>query len=846
MLPVHGSVPSQPQLARTPSHSNLVELAPPPPLAHQPQHYAYPPQQQQQQQQVPRQMYARQPPQPPQQQRGLAPGPRAVNGMPSSVGPGGPGAQMMPPPGMHRVVGLGGAGGQPQPQPGQVVGPSHPSHPQHAAWVQHQQQQHQQQQQHHHQQQLHSQQQQQYLPQPPPSYLPQPPPPPGHYLAQPPPLPPGHAPRQPLPHSAYASSSANSVPSSPVTHAALPYPPQPQPGGPPPLVPVGAHPHAATPTRSVSSMAGMRPPGPLNSGAPGGGGGPPQSSASPYAASPMQQPGQPPLQQPQQRPSLNGLHPAHVQQQMQPRPMMRQSIAPQPNTLLAAHLALNGTGPITATAAPTGPALARLSALNDAIMLALEKENPLDALRSVVAEHFTETGVIKIGLFDKSTQMSKVFEIPCSAFPRFQHLNHVLGVVTAFMTVHFVREFRLTTPDPASLSSPLPAGAPPPPQVHVGYLLQADDASWTSRFAQGTRVDLLGSLTLHLMFKDLGGGSAGLRIESLDFDAKAFEESVARGAMEAVSASSMPPTAGPPLATSVKHESRSGGPDEADEQQVQGAPTGRKGSAGSAAAQRGMVTRRRSASAKTEQDAGGRAGGGDEADDRQGGGASADGGDGPREEQQDGVQRQSKQEDDVPSAVVRVRGSPVGGFGITNLGMRCLEIAESVAQLQELIALSIESGVGPLQCLSTYGDRPRPPPSSFPSGAPPQPLNAPQPFPHSPMGQPPTPGAAPVAAALQNPSTSSFYSSVAASPGGRPGSAAGPGAGQGLGQGQGHGDAASPTAGAGGPAGAGGKRKAPSGASGQGDGSAGMDGDLGSPQKVARGAGGARGRGRGR
>lgn len=246
------------------------------------------------------------------------------------------------------------------------------------------------------------------------------------------------------------------------------------------------------------------------------------------------------------------------------------------------------------------------------------------------------------------------------------------------MTVHFVREFRLTTPDPASLSSPVPAGAPPPPQVHVGYLLQADDASWTSRFAQGTRVDLLGSLTLHLMFKDLGSGSVGLRIESLDFDAKAFEESVARGAMEPVLASSMPSAPGSALATSVKHEPRSGEVDEADERQQQGAPRGRKGSAASSAAQRGMTTRRRSASAKTEQDADGRAAGGDEDEGRDGGGGSADGGDGQQQEQQEGVQRQSKQEDDVPSAVVRVPGSPVGGFGITNLGMRCLEVRLSL------------------------------------------------------------------------------------------------------------------------------------------------------------------------
>ncbi|GJN89934.1 hypothetical protein Rhopal_002923-T1 [Rhodotorula paludigena] len=693
--------------------------------------------------------------------------------------------QHLPPPGMQRVV----VAQQGHPPPTQVIGPSHPSHPQHGAWLA--QQQHSQHQHPH----PHHLQQQQGLPQPPPaSYLPQPPPPPStHYLPQPPPLPGSIGRSQPTMYP--GGSSANSVPSSPVMHA-VPHPGAAGPSAGPPasLPPPGPATQGslAPPARVIPSAAGLRP----HSGA----GGPPPYGASPHPPSQQQLP-------PRGPPGANGLPPPpHLQQQqqyhapqmMQPRPLLRPSIAPQPNTLLAAHLALNGSGPITATAAPAGPALARLAALNDSMIAALEKENPLDALRTVIAEHFTETGVVKIGLYDKSTQMSKVFEIPCSAFPRFQHLNYLLGVLSSFMTVHFAREFRLTTPDPtvAPPSPPSPPSAsttvppPPPPHappVHIGYLLRAEDATWTSRFSTGARVELVGALTMHLMFKDLGNGAAGLRIESLEFDARAFEESVVRAAMEPLPAYE---------AAARGADKAAAGRDKAEDESEASRPA--KGGRRGAAAKRGMVTRKRSASAKVEQDDEEGAGesGAVEQDDEKKRIAGA-----PIEGEDDGGVEQK-------GSAMRVPPSAVGGFGVTELGMRCLEIAESVAQLQELIALSLETGVGPI---------------------------GPQ------SAQPP------IAASSQNPTTNSFYSSVAASPlGGPPPPIPPPGqrppsAGGDM--------AASPAASA--PTGAGAangsKRKLGGVPETRGEGAGdGMAEAAASPQKIPRGAGGARGRAKGR
>ncbi|GAA6018470.1 hypothetical protein JCM10207_000904 [Rhodosporidiobolus poonsookiae] len=635
---------------------------------------------------------------------------------------GGPGSvQQMPPPppGMQRVGGPPGQG----PPPGQVIGPSHPQHPQHGAWLAQQRE-------------MNGGGGPAYLPQPPPqhAHLPTPPRQPA-YTSQPPPGQPGHAMALPQP-------PPNQLPQPP---------PQPQQGLPPP-------PGRALPpgVRVVSQNSLPQPPSSLP---------PPPAQNGAYTPSPQLQPANiartgPPQALPP--PAAVGLPapPLPPQNAHPPRPVVRTAsgVAPQHNALLAAHLAVHGTGPITATASPTGPALSRLAALNDALIQASEYERPLEALRQVISEHFTESGVVKVGLYDKAAQLSKVFEIPCSAWPRFQHLNVLLGVISTSLTPHFAREYRLTTPDPtASPSSPSSGGsAPPSLPVHIGYLLRADDASWTSRFSQGVKVELAGTLTVHLLFKDLGHGAAGLRIESLEFESRGHDEWISREVVEAhLAAAALPPEGFDPRAST---SSTAAGKD--DERPERPKP-GRKGSATAAAAKDkekdggrgGMVTRRRSASARSEQL---------QLDEDEGSGS----GDG------EGDRKPSVGEkDEARRARARMPVSPVGTFGVTEMAMRCLEIAESVAQLQDLIGFSLDTNTGPIQSLARYADRHRAlvsgqgtNPHSTPSGAGSLPLPP----------VPSTPSAQPIAASHQNPSTNSFYSSVTASPGPGPGSASHP------------------------------------------------------------------------
>ncbi|KAF7301239.1 hypothetical protein MIND_00688700 [Mycena indigotica] len=114
-----------------------------------------------------------------------------------------------------------------------------------------------------------------------------------------------------------------------------------------------------------------------------------------------------------------------------------------------------------------------------------------------------------------------------------------------------------------------------------------------------------------------------------------------------------------------------------------------------------------------------------------------------------------------PRAVLEnasIPGEPVNAFGIPQATMRCLELAESVGQMQELITFAKEHDMGPLSALKSFTDKLREehpqqaimngaPPNSFFQGssslpgtlyssAPPSVTNPPPPQPTSSMSSP--------------------------------------------------------------------------------------------------------------
>jgi hypothetical protein len=301
-------------------------------------------------------------------------------------------------------------------------------------------------------------------------------------------------------------------------------------------------------------------------------------------------------------------------------------------------------------------------------------------------------------------------EIPCSAFPRFQHINHLLGAISSTFQPCLVREFRLTTPDPSNppprSASPLVGGTPPSatfPAVHIGYLLRSEDAIWSSRFHDGARVDLRGALTLHLMFKDLGNGAAGLRIESLEFDARGFEESVPRSVLanleRALSAAMADATSAKaalnaaavaPPSTSTLDDTVTA-KDEETENNTNGSSSRRRGASAKAQQQaRGMNTRRRSAATKAELvtdgalppvEGGSAAAAAPAAQDSKTPSASSS--TTTTGATATGMANETKAQngDGIEGLRDRVAPSPVGAFGVTEMGMRCLEVGHLAQSL---------------------------------------------------------------------------------------------------------------------------------------------------------------------
>lgn len=172
-------------------------------------------------------------------------------------------------------------------------------------------------------------------------------------------------------------------------------------------------------------------------------------------------------------------------------------------------------------------------------------------------------------------------------------------------------EYTLTAPHPVTLQP-----------LHVGYLLQANNTAWVSNFAQVV-VELRGTLRVHFVVVMEGLG-AGLRVESLDFESRGHTEWVQR---EAIVQEELQHT------TTVSTEQL--------DQPPTVLPTKRKASAGK---KLGAGTRRKS---QTKDEP---------------------------VEPVEAIAASEPSREGIRYAQVQLPTSPVGSFGITEMGMRCLEV----------------------------------------------------------------------------------------------------------------------------------------------------------------------------
>ena len=146
-----------------------------------------------------------------------------------------------------------------------------------------------------------------------------------------------------------------------------------------------------------------------------------------------------------------------------------------------------------------------------------------------------------------------------------------------------------------------------------------------------------------------------LRVESFEFESRGHEEWVVREAMEL-----LPPSTPAVGNVGIKEE-------ESSSEKGGGRSRRSSNSVGAGGNQRkGMTTRRRSASAREEQE-----------QDQESNASSSQPERGEKEGEKDGnanSQSSTSREDPRRGATARIPASSVGSFGVTEMGMRCLEV----------------------------------------------------------------------------------------------------------------------------------------------------------------------------
>lgn len=267
-------------------------------------------------------------------------------------------------------------------------------------------------------------------------------------------------------------------------------------------------------------------------------------------------------------------------------------------------------------------------------------------------------------------------EIPCAAFPRFHHINALAGAIASTFSQQYIREFFLTTPVPHSSSEPAlepPPQCPPGRPIHVGYLLRADEAVWHHRWSNGVKVELTGTLTMHFVVTaNPGAGGAGsgtvppLRIESVEFEARGHEEFASMQDAFVYERIERLFDLSTPDEQAATHEGE-GSP-----------PLGRGHRQGRRVSGSGVLTRRKSAG-------------------RVGVGASGDGDDPDSSDPKKGhvlpksAPWPTERAPGLHGVVYEKMHPPagiVGSFGITEMGMRCLEVSESLVALSPFLTLA--------------------------------------------------------------------------------------------------------------------------------------------------------------
>ncbi|KDN52654.1 hypothetical protein K437DRAFT_266502 [Tilletiaria anomala UBC 951] len=318
---------------------------------------------------------------------------------------------------------------------------------------------------------------------------------------------------------------------------------------------------------------------------------------------------------------------------------------------------------------PPGAAILRVLQMAEAMGAGTDTLHT-DFWRDFTEEFYLPNGSMRLILRNSTNGDQRGLEVPNPVLPRWFMTSYHSGVRSVQYTLGNPREY--TRESPCSSSGPW---YPPPPRMPpsvrvvnlfpssaVTHIVAADSATLTTTFQNGWQVQMTGTLRISLMphsrmlvheapgQRPKLGFDTQLRFESLDFIGQSHTSYISRAAIQRMPvAHSIPLETVAAIVASHRQTQHQEG--------KKGSPIGAKVEEGSDQAASGDE--------KANEDIGG-----------------------------------SKPTITIEEPVLPE--CPVNEYGITLRSMRCLEITESICQLRDLMDLSLQEGIGPLEAMHRF------------------------------------------------------------------------------------------------------------------------------------------------
>ncbi|KNZ60398.1 hypothetical protein VP01_155g2 [Puccinia sorghi] len=349
--------------------------------------------------------------------------------------------------------------------------------------------------------------------------------------------------------------------------------------------------------------------------------------------------------------------------------------------------------PASTSAPAFGSGLLRLYKFFDQLSQVGKLEEPMSFLQQLVAEYFIDSAVFKISLWDSNSGTNKAFgwssdsyinagnKIPVASLARFFHVFFDAGATSMTTSLENPAEMLLVVPithqHPETLVRTMIGSK------HLGYALECESCTWSIKYKEGVKVDMVGKLSAN-MYKCGGlGGSAGeggamrssgldvLKMDSFEYIGNSHVEWICRNSITAETIERV--LAKNELGAATAVDGSSGTTDAANAASLPAPspPTPVQGKAS-------LKGRRQSAASARKKSVAAAAAAAEE--DRIKSEAAAD---------KHSLRTVKWETNTLPI-------SPVGTFGIPEKSMRCLELIEGVAQLAPLMMFSVENNLPPL------------------------------------------------------------------------------------------------------------------------------------------------------